>query len=260
MHQLGFTYTELGADGWLPRDTAELTRLLAHHELDLLGGFVPLVLHRRGLERATRLSAINAARRLQAAGARFFVTAPVVSDDWAPRYDLTDQEWSHLCHMLDVVEDVCAQYDLAQVVHQHVGCVVETADEVERLLADTSVGLVLDSGHLAIGGFDPVELATQHRTRVELVHLKDTDLGIAERLNRGELTLMQAVQAGLFPPLGQGDLPIGSLVSTLEAGGYNGWYVLEQDCAITGTPPEAGDGPIVGVQESLTYLSTHLDR
>jgi len=256
MRQLGFTHTELGADGWLPVQPAELTRVLARHGLDLLASFVPLVLHRHELAEDTRKRAGLAAERLERAGGTYFITAPVVSNDWGARYHLAAKEWSQLYNMLSVVGELCSQHNLTHVVHQHVGCVIETADEVRRLLNETPVALVLDSGHLAVGGFDPIELATTYATRIGLVHLKDTDLAVAAKLNRGELTLMQAVQAGLFPPLGQGDLAIAELVSALEAAGYAGWYVIEQDCAITGQPPPAGEGPIRAVEMSLEHLRT----
>ena len=43
-------------------------------------------------------------------------------------------------------------------------------------------------------------------------------------------------------------------IAALEAHGYQGWYVLEQDCALTdGIPPE-GEGPITDVRTSLAYL------
>ena len=65
---------------------------------------------------------------------------------------------------------------------------------------------------------------------------------------------MEAVQAGIFPPVGAGDLDIDSVVASLEAAGYDGWYVLEQDIAITGAEPAVGKGPIEDVRTSVDYL------
>jgi inosose dehydratase len=65
---------------------------------------------------------------------------------------------------------------------------------------------------------------------------------------------MEGVQSGLFTPLGQGDVPIAELVTYLEGRGYQGWYVIEQDLAITGEIPSEGQGPIALVSESLAYL------
>ena len=65
---------------------------------------------------------------------------------------------------------------------------------------------------------------------------------------------MEGVQAGLFPPLGEGDLALADVVLTLERAGYQGWYVIEQDTAITGGMPSPGEGPVTGVETSMRYL------
>lgn len=254
MNQMGFTATELGSTGWLPLDIAELSTLLERHHMDLLAAFVPLVLHQPNEAAVALRQAEDMAQLLEAAGARYFNTAPVTSADWQPRSPLKDEQWQHLFTMLDQVERICEQHGLIQVLHQHVGCVVETADDVDRVLQGSSVLFVLDTGHFAIGGVDPVDFARRHRDRVGLVHLKDTRLDVAERLNHNELTLMTAVQNGLFPALGQGDLKVDAVVTTLERDGYRGWYVLEQDCAIIGPEPAPGEGPLRDVEKSVNYL------
>jgi len=254
MRSLGFTATELGSAGWLPDDPKELDRLLSANELELLASFVPLVLHDPAQAEATLAAARESAELLEACGARYFNTAPVTSLDWEPRQPLSDEQWAHLVDMVEKVEAICVEHGLVQVIHEHVGCVIETAEEIERLLADSPVAFVLDTGHMSVGGCDPLEFAIKHADRVGLVHLKDTRHGVAARLNAGEFTLMQAVQAGLFPALGEGDLPIDRIVEHLEASGFSGHYVIEQDCAITGPPPRPGDGPIRDVAISVAYL------
>jgi len=64
------------------------------------------------------------------------------------------------------------------------------------------------------------------------------------------------VQDGLFMPLGSGDVPIAEVVEVLEAQGYRGWYVIEQDTALTDGLPAEGEGPITQVRTSLDYLRT----
>ena len=73
---------------------------------------------------------------------------------------------------------------------------------------------------------------------------------------RREVTLMAATQAGIFTPLGQGDVDIMGVVQALEGAGYQGWYVIEQDTAITDGMPAEGDGPIHQITTSLEYLTT----
>jgi inosose dehydratase len=79
---------------------------------------------------------------------------------------------------------------------------------------------------------------------------------VAARLRAGELSLMQAVQAGLFRPLGEGDARIDEVVRGLQDSGYGRWLVLEQDLAITGSEPPVGGGPVLDVRASIEFLST----
>ena len=133
---------------------------------------------------------------------------------------------------------------------------LETAQDVEHALAHTSVPWCLDTGHLLVGGVDPVDFVRTHGERVGHVHFKDVRTDVAERLRSGELSLMQAVQAGLFQPLGDGDVRIDEVVRALRRAGYERWLVLEQDLAITGSEPPAGAGPALDVAKSIEYLST----
>lgn len=132
--------------------------------------------------------------------------------------------------------------------------VVETKSDVERVLDGCDVDWCLDSGHLAIGGVDILEFAKAAFDRIGHVHLKDVDLSRAQSVLNRSQSIMQGVQDGLFTVLGKGDVPIIELVTFLENNGYQGWYVIEQDMAITGDLPALGTGPIELVGESLAYL------
>ena len=253
MAATGFTHTELGSAGWLPEDPAELNELLGKHDLNLLGAFVPLVMHDPAQAEFTLQEALDAATLLKAANASHFITAPVMTYNWAPRRELTDAEWDHLVLMLNQVDQICAEHGLTQVVHEHFGCAIETEADVERLLASSTVKFVLDTGHLALGGFDPLRFSAEYPDRVGLVHLKDTNLSLIAPLNAGEITLMEAVQNGLFTALGSGDLPIGNIIDNLDSAKYGGIYVVEQDCALASAPTE-GEGPIRDVLQSVVYI------
>lgn len=254
MSELGLRATELGSIGYLPTDPDELTRTLRAFDLDLTGGFNALALADPARTEATLAQAHESARLLAAAGATDYVTCAVSDPDVWERPTLTDEQWDHLYEMLDRVGEIVAEYGLTQVFHPHVDSLVETADEVQRVLDNSDVRWVLETGHLLIGGYDPVAFARDYGDRVRLVHLKDLKSDIAARLNADELSLMEAVQEGLFVPLGEGDASIEEVVRTMESQGYDHWYVIEQDAAITtGEPPE-GEGPIRDVQTSVAFI------
>jgi inosose dehydratase len=256
MRDLGITSTELGALGWLPTEVAELRGLLDEFGLTVLGGFVPLVLHHGMDHPGAAQAAHEAATTLANAGGRYFVAAPISSMEAWERPSLTAQEWSNLFAGLAETDKIAADHGLTQVVHPHVNTLLETDDEVSRFLANTSSLFTLDTGHLFIGGADPVALAKAHHDRVGLVHIKDVDASVAARFRAGEFDWMGAIQHGLFPSAGSGDAPIADTVRSLEQLGYSGWYVLEQDVALTDGEPSIGEGPVHGVRKSIEYLRT----
>ncbi|HET6510006.1 MAG TPA: sugar phosphate isomerase/epimerase [Baekduia sp.] len=257
MASLGLTATELGpVDDYLPLDAAAIRGALDPHGLRLLGGFVPLVLHVESERDAAVAQARRVASAMADAGASTFVLAIVQDADWSAPQPLDDAGWATLAAGVDAVAAATAQLGLTTVVHPHQGTLIERRAEVDRLAELSTVAWCLDPGHLALGGYDPIEFVDAWGDRVAHVHLKDVDLKVAERLNAGELTLMAAVQEGLFVPLGAGDGRIAELVAALDARGYDGWMVLEQDCAITGAVPEPGAGPVLDAQASLRFLET----
>ena len=92
------------------------------------------------------------------------------------------------------------------------------------------------------------------------VHVKDVRLDLARDVQAGRLGYTDAVRQGIYTPLGEGDVDFAAVVAALDAVGFTGWYVLEQDTVLTAEPP-AGDGPVHDVRRSLEYLrSLHPGR
>ena len=239
MHDAGFTHTELGSLGYLPTESTELRAVLKRHNLSLLGGFVPLVLHDPAQIQKTRSAAAEAAGLIAGGGGRFFVSCAVSHPgDWR-QTPLAEHEWPIVANTLAEVDRIAADHGLVQGLHPHFGALIETAAEAERILEISDTALVLDTAHMLLGGADVADAAKRYLDRIALVHIKDVDLGIAAQVTAGELSLMQGVQRGLFPPLGQGGLPIAEIVDLLEESGRDLWYVLEQDAAIAEGDPSA---------------------
>lgn len=253
MASLGLTATELGPIGYLPFEPAAIRERLGRHGLRLVGGFVPLVLHTEDL-RPARESAERIARVLAGAGADVFVAAVVGDDGWSTPVPLDDAAWGRVARHLAEIERVVDGHGLTLALHPHVGTQIERSEDVERMLAISDAGWCLDSGHLLIGGTDPTDFVRRHGDRIVHAHLKDVDAAIAARLRAGELTLVEATQAGLFRPLGRGDARIDEIVDLLSRSGYERWLVLEQDTAIAGVEPPVGSGPVIDVRTSIDYL------
>ena len=156
------------------------------------------------------------------------------------------------CTNLDRLHDAAAERGIRAVLHPHVGTMIENKDEVTRVLDGSTIPLCLDTGHLLIGGTNPVELVGAAADRITHTHLKDVHADYAARVQSGELTYTQAVAQGMYTPLGTGDADIAGVVTHLLDQGFDGWFTLEQDTILQGEPE--GEGPVADVRTSVAYL------
>ncbi|HTV10613.1 MAG TPA: sugar phosphate isomerase/epimerase [Acidimicrobiales bacterium] len=259
MRELGIKATELGAIGYLGEGPEEIRALLAQYSLGTVGGFVPLTLHEPDRRRRAEQDAEKAASLLSGSGGTYFVTAVVVDETWSTPFELEPSQWDELVGELELVDKICAEHGLQQVVHPHVGTLIETGAQIEALAARSGASFCLDTGHFSIGGADPVSFAGKHADRVGLVHLKDVKMSQAPAARAHEISLLEATKAGLFQPLGRGDVNVVGAVRALEENGYGGWYVLEQDTTIEPSLVASVD-PRSDVRASIDYLLAALGR
>jgi inosose dehydratase len=259
MSALGLVATELGPPGYLPEEPAELRGLLNRHGMRLVGGFLAVVLHDPNQVWSTMDDAAEVVELLATAGAEVLVLAAATGlTGYDARPLLTGEKWRTLIDTAGKIRDVAAGHGLRTVLHPHIGTYVESTVEVERFLADSDLPLCLDTGHLLIGGIDPVELARRHPDRVGHVHLKDVRAAIAEVVRAGQISYTHAVGAGLYVPLGDGDVDVPALVRVLTGAGYTGWYVLEQDTVLSGDSTSGDDRPRRDAVRSLAHLTSTL--
>jgi inosose dehydratase len=112
------------------------------------------------------------------------------------------------------------------------GTVVQTKEEIDRLMAETDpewVHLLFDSGHLCFAGIDPAQVLQKHAARVAHVHLKDIRPAIVARVHNEHLSFLQAVRAGAFTVPGDGSIDFAPLFAILEQAAYEGWFVVEAE-------------------------------
>ena len=254
MTEVGLQATELGPDGFLPTDPSELRMTLASYGLQLVGGFVPAVLHdpaRRGVELAR---VRRSADLLSAAGSSILVLAASTGAyGYEAAGDLDAETWAHLTAGIDRVVEIANGLGMTVGFHPHHGTLVEGPEQVQRLLETSDVALCVDTGHLMVGGADPVSIVEEAGHRVVHVHLKDVDAEMAEEVRSRRIGYHDAVRRGLYRPLGLGDVDIGQIVGRLEGAGYGGWYVLEQDTVLI-DHPEEGAGPVEDARANLDGL------
>lgn len=260
MRELGLQAVELGPAGYLGTTPEEVTRKLERHNLSLVAGFIPAVLYQP--ERLPQ-QLTNFARDLEilkAGGATVAVLGP---DSHLDGYDelvtLGPEEWDLFYIALGQLQEIAAPTGLPVALHQHWGMAVHKQADLEQVLRHTSVRVCLDTGHLALVGADPVQLARRYGDRIDHVHLKDVDAELADRVRSGKLPFREAVTQGLFLPLGSGIVDAVGLITMLMGQGYQGWWVLEQDCALDSDPPP-GEGPMLEVGKSLNFLRSQAEK
>ncbi|NNH71043.1 TIM barrel protein [Nocardia uniformis] len=252
MAALGITATEFGPPDYLPADPLETREMLAEHGLTAIGGFLALALH-RDTDRALTMAREVAARYAKAGAEVLILAAATGLDGYDTRPALTDPEWRTLVNTAAAIAAIAAEYGLRTTLHPHVGTHVESEPEVERFLADSDLTLCLDTGHLLIGGTDPVRLAKSHPDRIGHLHLKDVRRELADQVRSGTLEYSEAVRQGLYVALGEGDVDIDTLVRDIHRAGYRGWYVIEQDTALR--PGDTARTPSRDAERSLRYLA-----
>ena len=151
----------------------------------------------------------------------------------ASRPTLEQARWPEFASAVEEVAAFCAMRGIAFVYHHHMGTVVQTAAEIELLMAMTGphTHLLLDTGHAAFGGADPAELAAAHMNRIRHIHCKNVRSGVLESALSEELSFLDAVRAGVFTVPGdpQGMVDFAPVLKAAAEHRYDGWLVVEAE-------------------------------
>jgi inosose dehydratase len=238
MRAAGFAGSELGHA--YPRTPAALAEPLSRHHLRLVSGWHST--HLASRELAAEESAFRAhVALLKTLGARVAIVAEctrcihgnrtaALGFGPAPQPQLTSAEWTRFTDGLKHVAAVAAGEEMSLVYHHHMGTVVQGEPDLERLLAAVpEVWLLLDPGHLAFAGIDPVAVARRHASRIGHVHLKSVRADVVERARREGWSFCRAVTEGVFTIPGDGDVDFPTLFGILAAADYRGWLVIEAE-------------------------------
>ena len=241
----GYAGTDLGPPGYLG-EGEELRGRLEANELEVVGGFVPVRFSepehwedgfeglRRTLELFEAAGAVGARPVLCDAGGPERIANPGCGGD-DPVLRLNDRRWAALVDGVARAGEVARAAGHEPVFHHHTSSYVEGLAGIERLLEDSDVDLLLDSGHLTVAGGDPVQALRDWGARVRTVHLKDTRRDVLQQVRADRADMVSAWRRGLFCALGEGDVDLDGFCAELRAMEYDGWVVVEQDRVLEGT-------------------------
>jgi inosose dehydratase len=251
----GLSAMELGPVGYFPEAPGVVSGLLAERNLTLAGSFVFDDLH----DPAARTRLIDVTERAcrviaESGGAIVSLidkpddvrVATAGRPDAAPRLD--DDLWAEMLSQLQVLAEVARSHGVRPVVHPHAGGYIEFADEIDRLVRDSDLDLCLDTGHLAYARIDPVAAIDRYASRIAHMHFKDIRPEVLARVDAEHLTFWQAIEAGMFCPVGEGMVDIAAVLDELDRIGYHGFATIEQDRV------PGGGSPLDDVRKSVAVI------
>jgi inosose dehydratase len=238
MRQAGFAGSELGHA--YPRTPGPLAEALGRHGLALVSGWHSTYLATKplALEEKSFRAHLNL---LKALGSRVVIVAECTrcihgdrdavlgfDEQLAPR--LTESEWPLFVAGMRHLTAIAAAERMQIVYHHHMGTVIQGEADLERLLtAVPEIKLLLDAGHLAFAGIDPVAVAQRHAARIAHVHLKSVRPEIAARVRREGWSFYRAVANGVFTVAGDGCVDYPAIFKILADVDYRGWLVVEAE-------------------------------
>lgn len=237
--RVGYVYTELGPQGFMPQDPEQLKDELAARDLTVCGGTVFAGLHKgaEALEKAKREFG-QEAKLLAAVGAEYLVHLPEQYTDMhtgeaTEGADIDPEQWKNLVSGTDeLARYLFESYGVKLVFHPHVDTHVDTQVRIERFLTDTDpalVNLCLDTGHVSYCEGDNVEIVEKFPERITYVHLKSVDAAVRAQALADNLPLSEAVQLGVMCEPWDGEPHMPTFLDSLGALDREIFTVIEQD-------------------------------
>ncbi len=233
--EAGFSGIESG--GKFPKKSNELIPLLDKYNLKLCSGWYGANLRINSVKEEIELIQ-DQLKLFQDCKAPCIVFAEV-SDSIAgspkrplsTRPKMTNDEWINYCKKISEIGKYLEDQGMPLAYHHHMGTVIETQQDTERLLENTSdhVKLILDTGHMLFAGGNSIEIANNFIERIIHVHCKDMRKKVLEKSLKEDFSFRQAFLEGAFTVPGDGFIDYEPLLTFLKKNNYNGWLVVEAE-------------------------------
>ena len=246
----GYEGTELGPPGYLG-DRLTLRKSLEDHGLALVGGYIPIRFSEP--EHWTEDLAVMDATLDLFAAAGGTEAKPVLADGGSAErirfpgraaadrsIGLDDAGWARFAEGVAQACGLARTRGFEPTFHHHTATFVEAPWEIERVLELTDVGLLLDTGHLRLGGGDPTTALRDWGDRINHMHIKDVHDEVLAGVIADRADMPEAWRRGVFCELGTGDVDLDSFFAELARSDYSGWLVVEQDM-VPQSPQDAAD-------------------
>lgn len=237
IRSLGLTGTEMGRK--YPSDAGLLKKELAKRDIQLVSQWKSVLFS----DPAYREQELEAYRKhamfLREMGSEVISTCEVGGSlHFDPRRSpnereiipLDDAGWASLADGLNEAGRIAKSYGLKLTYHHHGGTVVESPEEIDKLMALTNpeyVYLLFDTGHARYGGGDPLSVLRRHYDRIAYVHLKDVRIDKLDEAKAAGSDFITCIRSGVFTVPGDGGLDFEPIIGELVDRKYSGWAMLE---------------------------------
>lgn len=184
-----------------------------------------------------RFLASLGAKRIGVSEQSYSIQGQMDTPVFEKKYVMQNNEWDIFCKGLSSLGVIAKEYGITLTYHHHMGTVVQTAEEIDKMMEGTdkdTVFLLFDSGHLAYCGEDYIAVLKKYADRIKHVHLKDIRKEIVAKVKKEHLSFLQGVRLGAFTVPGDGDIDFEPIFDILAKADYKGWLLVEaeQDPAI----------------------------
>ncbi len=255
----GFQGTEVG--GFFP-GPEKLNYELKLRNLQIAGQWFSSFIIRDGIEKASEafekhcqyLHALNAPIAV-VSEQTYTIQQSDTANIFTDKAHFTDKEWDEVCKGLNHYGEIAAKYGIKVAYHHHMGTGIQTKEETDRLMANTDpklVGLLYDTGHIAVSDGDYMSLLNDHIDRIVHVHFKDVRRDKEKECREKGLTFQGSFLNGMFTVPGDGDLDFKPVFDKLVANNYKGWIVVEAE-----QDPDKAN-PLEMAQIAHKYIQEHL--
>lgn len=234
----GFTGSEVGNK--YPKDPAVLKPMLALRGIEICNAWFSAFLISRpyketeaAFEKHVAFLAAMGAKVVGVSEQSYSIQGIQSQPVFEGKYEMNDAEWDALCDGLNRMGKLSLEkYGVALTFHHHMGTVVQSTAETDRLMAGTDpayVSLLFDSGHFAYGGENPAEMVRRYAKRIKHVHLKDIRPDVVAKVRENRWSFLEGVRQGTFTIPGDGCVEFDPIFACLEEYGFEGYMVVEAE-------------------------------
>lgn len=264
--EAGYKYVESGPWGYAPTDAQVMKAAMEARGFSVTG--TNMMVHYEDVEARDQIRSVarQISDYLAKLDAEYFIfidgsyTGGIHTDPTGREVDmperLDDAAFDALIEFtVDLARMISADYGLRSVFHPHADTHVQYEDQIERYLEATDhadVGLLLDTGHHAYAGGDPVAFMRKWGHRVDYLHLKNVEPTIAAKVQAENIPMTEATKMGVWVEPGDGVVDFDDFLNAIVEADFSGYAVVEQDMY-----PVPFDKPLPIAKRTLAWLEEH---